>query len=207
MNKLAIIGASGHGKVVADAALSSLEWQEVVFFDDAYPHCKFLENWSVLGDTDTLIENHSLYGGIIVAIGNNVVRLQILRRLYEEGCNVVSIIHSSATLSPFADIGKGTVIMAGAVVNAYSSLGIGCVINTNAVVEHDCRLGDGVHISPGSVLAGNVCVGDRSWIGAGSCVRQQITIHNDVIVGIGGVVVQELTEEGTYVGNPVFKLK
>ena len=37
MKTLAILGASGHGKVVADAALSTGLWQEVVFYDDAWP--------------------------------------------------------------------------------------------------------------------------------------------------------------------------
>jgi hypothetical protein len=34
--RLAILGASGHGKVVADAA-GLAGWDEVVFFDDAWP--------------------------------------------------------------------------------------------------------------------------------------------------------------------------
>ncbi|MER2000634.1 MAG: acetyltransferase, partial [Lysinibacillus sp.] len=33
-NKLLIIGASGHGKVVADIALNVGEWEEISFLDD-----------------------------------------------------------------------------------------------------------------------------------------------------------------------------
>lgn len=36
MRKLAILGAGGHGKVVADTA-ECCGWEEVFFFDDAWP--------------------------------------------------------------------------------------------------------------------------------------------------------------------------
>ena len=36
-NSLAVLGAGGHGKVVADIARASGEWEDIVFFDDGYP--------------------------------------------------------------------------------------------------------------------------------------------------------------------------
>ena len=36
MNCLAILGASGHGKVVAEIA-ELQGWKKIVFFDDAFP--------------------------------------------------------------------------------------------------------------------------------------------------------------------------
>ena len=48
MKSLAILGASGHGKVIAETAHLS-GWTEIIFFDDAYPQCQFLENWKISG--------------------------------------------------------------------------------------------------------------------------------------------------------------
>ena len=48
MKRLALLGASGHGKVVADAALAG-EWDEVAFFDDAWPQRQRNGVWPVLG--------------------------------------------------------------------------------------------------------------------------------------------------------------
>ena len=39
MKRLAILGSSGHGKVMADTAECS-GWEEVVFFDDEFPQKK-----------------------------------------------------------------------------------------------------------------------------------------------------------------------
>lgn len=48
MKRLAILGASGHGKVVADAA-EACGWTEIIFFDDAWPSRTFNGFWSVFG--------------------------------------------------------------------------------------------------------------------------------------------------------------
>lgn len=203
--RLAILGASGHGKVVADAALASKVWNEVVFYDDAYPGISSVGPWPVVGDTDDLVKQQSLYSGAIIAIGNNELRLSKLQYLQHHRCPIVSVIHPKAIVSPYASIGDGTAVLAGAVVNPFSQIGRACIVNSNAIVEHDCVLGDGVHLSPGSALAGNVKIGRRSWIGIATSVRQQISIGDDIIVGAGSTVVKDLFETGTYIGVPAMK--
>jgi len=202
MTKLAILGASGHGKVVADAAILSENWSEIVFFDDAFPDVKYIENISVNGNIETLIENKKTFDGIVIAIGNNKTRTSKQYYLEQHGCNIVSIIHPSAVVSQSAKIGAGSVVMAGAVINAFSNIGKSCIINTNAVVEHDCFLSDGVHVSPGALLAGEVVVGACSWIGIGSSLIQQISIGDNITIGAGSVVVKDIIEPGIYFGNP-----
>ena len=44
MEKLAILGASGHGKVVADIA-QVCGWKSISFFDDAWPECRVNGVW------------------------------------------------------------------------------------------------------------------------------------------------------------------
>jgi sugar O-acyltransferase (sialic acid O-acetyltransferase NeuD family) len=205
MKRLAILGASGHGKVVADCA-EAAGWKDISFYDDAWPKCDRNGAWSVVGDTRALLNNFVDFDGVFIAIGDNATRYQKQQFFQLHGCNLVSIIHPKAVLSPYASVSEGTVLMAGAVVNPYSRIGEACVINSNAVVEHDCTLEYGVHISPGALIAGNVFVGSRTWIGIGSSVRQRITITSDVIVGAGTVVVKDITCKGTYIGNPAKKL-
>ncbi len=206
MRRLAILGASGHGKVIADAALLSNEWDKVEFFDDAHPDIKFVETWSVIGNTNDLIMQANQFQGVVVAIGSNDIRLCKQRYLSQSGCQITSIVHPSAIVSPRSTIHQGTVVMAGAVINPFSVIGEACIINTNSVIEHDCILSSGVHISPGCLLAGSVSVGSGSWIGIGASVKQLISICNNVIVGAGAIVVKNIKEQGTYVGNPARKL-
>lgn len=201
MKRLALLGASGHGKVVADAALAG-GWDAVEFFDDAWPQRQKNGPWAVMGDCATLLARLNAFQGVIVSIGDCAVRWDKHRALQAAGASLVSVVHPSAEVSRHAMLGTGTVVMAGAIVNIDTVVGQACIINTGATVDHDCRLGDAVHICPGAHLSGNVQVGNGSWVGVGAAVKQGIVIGERVMVGVGAVVVQAVAEGLTVVGNP-----
>jgi len=201
MKQLALLGASGHGKVVADAALAA-GWQVVVFFDDAWPGVSVNGHWPVLGGTAALLERLNEFDGVLVTIGNCAVRWQKQRTLQAAGARLATVVHPHACVSPFARLGAGTVVMGGAVVNVDAVVGEAGIINTGATVDHDCTLAHAVHISPGAHLSGNVTVGACSWVGVGATVRQGIRIGAGVIVGAGTVVVQRVADGLTVIGNP-----
>lgn len=198
--KLALLGASGHGKVIADAALLS-GWQ-VTFFDDAWPAVHWNGHWAVEGHTAALLARLAEFDGVIVAIGNCKIRWERQQLLHAAGARIATVIHPAATVSAYARIGAGSVVMAGAVVNVDSVLGDACIVNTGATVDHDCQLASGVHISPGAHLSGNVQVGDCSWVGVGAAVRQGVVIGAHATVGAGAVVVGPVAAGLTVVGSP-----
>lgn len=198
---LAILGASGHGKVLADIA-ELTGWKQIVFFDDAWPEKASNGAWQVIGDTQMLLNNINNYQGVIVAIGNNKVRQQKLQQLDSAGAKLITLIHPSATVSRYTKIGLGSVIVAGAVINPDCIIGSGAIINTCSSVGHDCTLGDAVHICPGARLAGGTEVDDRAWVGVGSSVRQLIKIGADAIIGAGSAVVKDVPASTTVMGVP-----
>ncbi|CAD5202331.1 acetyltransferase [Pseudomonas sp. FEN] len=201
MRRLAILGAGGHGKVVADTA-QCCGWDQVDFYDDAWPGVERNGCWSVVGDLATIYARLQDYQGVTVAIGNNTIRHFKLTALIGAGAPVVSLIHPAAVISQYSSVGLGSVVFAGAVVNVDTKIGIGAILNTGCSVDHDCILGDAVHVSPGARLAGAVSVGDRSWIGIGACVRQLIKIGADAIVGGGASVVNDVSDGMLVVGVP-----
>lgn len=201
MRRLAILGASGHGKVVADTA-EHCGWSNISFFDDAWPMVKRNSCWEVAGSGSDLILKLGQFDGVIVAIGNNKVREQKLLELQCHLAKLITLIHPFSFVSPYAVIGEGSVVFPGAVLNADAKIGLGGILNTGCSVDHDCSLGRSVHISPGARLAGNVKVGDRSWVGIGSSVRQLVSLGNDVVVGGGAVVVSDVGNGRTVVGVP-----
>ncbi|HEX4547900.1 acetyltransferase [Pseudomonas sp.] len=206
MKKLAVLGASGHGKVVADTAQCS-GWDQVDFYDDAWPGRVHNGVWHVVGDSAALLARFHEYQGVIVAIGNNAVRSTKLASLSDIDAPIVSLIHPKAFVSQYSSIGPGSVIFAGAVVNADAKIGRGAILNTGCSVDHDCILGDTVHVSPGARLAGAVSVGDRSWVGIGASVKQLITIGCDVVVGSGASVVSNVPDGVIVVGVPAKVIK
>lgn len=204
MKKLAVLGASGHGKVVADMA--ELLGYQVVFFDDAWPQLEANGHWPIVGDTAQLLSLTGEFAGAVVAIGNNRIRQDKLTLLADAGFNLPVLVHPKAYLSRYVVLGFGTVVFAGVVVNADSQVGSGVILNTGCTVDHDCVLGDAVHVSPGANLSGGVLVGARSWVGIGSSVRQLVTIGADVVVGAGAAVVKDVADSVTVMGIPARRL-
>ncbi|MCQ4290621.1 acetyltransferase [Pseudomonas stutzeri] len=206
MKRLAILGASGHGKVVADTA-ECCGWQSVDFFDDAWPDLQHNGVWPVVGGTSALVERLANYDGVVVAIGNNRIRYEKLRQLQSAGGRLTTLIHPAATVSRYANIEAGTVVFAGVVVNASAHVKQGVILNTGCSVDHDCVLGTAAHISPGARLAGGVQVGDESWVGIGASVRQLVKIGRCVVVGAGSAVVSDVLDNVTVAGVPAKRLR
>jgi len=205
MNRLAILGASGHGKVVADAALQA-GWQEIHFFDDAWPSLSANGPWHVAGSTQELLARSGEFDGVVVGIGNCLIRQKKIRVLRAANIQVVSVIHPHACVSPYARLGIGCVVLAGAVINIDAEIGAGCIVNTGATVDHDCRFFEAVHICPGAHLSGDVTVGERSWIGVGASVIQGVRIGADTVVGAGAVVINPVASGLTVAGCPAAPL-
>ncbi|MDN7131517.1 acetyltransferase [Halomonas sp. MC140] len=201
MKRLAILGASGHGKVVAETA-SQCGWQSIVFFDDAWPRLQHNGSWPVVGNTQTLITTLLDFDGVVVGIGNNRVRLEKTRHFKALHAPLIALVHPSAIVSNTVSLGAGSVVFAGAVIQIDSQLGEACIVNTRASVDHDCLLSDGVHICPGATLAGAVKVGEASWVGIGTCVKQLVNIGSNVTLGAGAAVIRDVPSGQTVIGVP-----
>lgn len=201
MKKLGIIGASGHGKVVADIAKKMGCYQEIVFFDDNADRVQ-CGDYPVAGKSQDIF--HFECDGF-VAIGNALVRQRLQEEMEKRGIYVPVLIHPAAVVAEDVQILPGTAIMAGAVINPGSVIGKGCIVNTCASVDHDNVLEDYVHVAVGAHIAGTVQIGHHTWVGAGATVSNNINICANCMIGAGTVVCKSIVEEGTYVGVPARK--
>ena len=189
MKKLYIYGASGHGLVVADIA-KAYGYDEIIFIDDGendYPSFEEIKDNNI---------------PIALGIGVNSIRKKLFERVEAAGFEIVTLIHTSATISSSITIGKGTVVMPQVVLNAKSTIGNGVILNTGSVIEHENVIGDFVHISPNVALAGNVTVDENTHIGIGSNVIQGVKIGGNCIIGAGSVIVTDIPDDVLCYGNP-----
>jgi sugar O-acyltransferase (sialic acid O-acetyltransferase NeuD family) len=207
MQKLLIIGASGHGKVVADAAFTGKEWNEIAFLDDRYSMMGNVLGRPVLNSVSQAVKYRDEYRFAVVAIGNNKRRMELHHNLELLGFQLATIVHPMAVIGMDVSIGAGSVVFANAVINVASEVGKSCIINTSSSIDHDCSLGDGVHVSPGASVAGGVVVGHRAWIGIGSSVTQCCKIEDDAVIGAGAVVIDNVRRNTTVVGVPAKPLE
>ncbi|MEI2364319.1 acetyltransferase [Priestia megaterium] len=199
-NKLLIIGASGHGRVIADIALKMNRWQSIAFLDDNLD-IKTSMGIEVIGKSSDAFKYVREYD-IFVGIGNNTIREKIQRNLEAEGATIPIVIDPNAVIGTQVKLGSGTVIMPGSVINCCTTVGKGCIINTGATIDHDNLIEDYVHISPGVHLAGTVKIGQGSWLGIGSVISNNLNVTSSCMIAAGAVVVKDITETGTYMGVP-----
>jgi sugar O-acyltransferase (sialic acid O-acetyltransferase NeuD family) len=200
-DRLIVIGSGGHAKVVIEAALASQPGREIIVLDDADgTRDRSVLGIRVLGGRGEL---DSLRGSpVIVAVGGNEARADLVLWLRGQGHSLESVIHPKATVADSVKLGEGVFVSAGAIVIAEARIGHGAIINTGATVDHDCDIGEAAHIAPGVHLCGNVRVGARTLVGVGSSVRPGISIGDDVVIGAGSVVVHDLAGPGTFAGAP-----
>lgn len=207
-NKLAVVGASGHGKVIADIA-EQIGFI-VNFYDDAYPSKTYIEHWPIHGTCADLIalnNTSTTPNDVVVAIGNNNIRQQKIQLLQQNNFNLITLIHPTAVISQYATIAQGSVVFAGAIINAFANIGIGCIVNTSAIIEHDCAIGDFTHICPNTALAGGVIIGSKSWVGIGSQIKQLIVIGDNCMIGAGSTVIKNIPDNVTAFGSPAVPKK
>lgn len=190
---LSIIGAGGHGKVVADIAYAC-GYRDIAFYDQAWPQKTKNGAWKIVG------KPQNLFGAVACAVGDNVARARIMSAYDQK--NLLILLHPSVIISPSAVIAAGTVAAAGVIVNADAQIGVGVILNTASSVDHDCTIGDYVHVSPGVRLAGNVSVGSGAWIGLGAVIREGVTIGENAMIAAGAVVVSDVAPDARVAGVP-----
>ncbi len=197
MSKIAVYGASGHGKVVADIAKRN-GYKDIIFIDDG-------DNEFMSFETFTQEFTHFLH--IALGIGDNQTRSKIFEKVEKSEYEIVTLIDPSAIISPSVEIESGTVVMAGAIINCDVNIGQGVIINSAAVIEHDTKIDKYSHVCPNVSLAGEVKIGSFTHVGIGSCVIQNISIGDNVLVGAGSVVINNIENNSLVVGNPAHKIK
>ena len=151
MNRLVLIGASGHGKVCADVA-EKAGYKKIFFLDDNR-ELSFCAGYQVVGPTEDFKKylNHST--SFFVAIGNPDIRQRITEEIEKENGQIATLVHPNAIIADDVEIGDGSVVMAGTVLNPGAAIGKSVIINTAATVDHDCHIGNYAHISVGAHIA------------------------------------------------------
>ncbi len=200
-NELIIIGAGGHAKSVASIA-KSLNFNVIGYLDD------FSNASYVIGKLSNInLYKHLPFAFGIGGINNLIYRFEILQNLKKFWHLFINLISPYALCSENLKIGIGNTIHPFVFINSDVQIGNFCIINTRATIEHDCIIGDNVHISTSAVLNGNVKIGNHVFIGSGSLIKNNVQIADNIIIGMGSVVLNDLLEPGTYVGNPLKKIR
>lgn len=201
MSGILILGAGGHGKVVAELTLLTNKWDKVAFLDDR-DNLDEVNNIPVIGKLCQFKLFKDEYQSAVVAIGNNSLRIKWIERLTNAGFKTPVLVHPFSFISKTSTLGEGTVVMAGVVINSNTSIGKGCIINTSSSIDHDSVINDGVHISPGVHIGGAVTIEKYTWVCIGSTIINNINIRSNVVVAAGSVVKNSIPDNVLVAGVP-----
>ncbi|WP_298247487.1 acetyltransferase [uncultured Christiangramia sp.] len=197
----ALVGYSGHGCVVGEAAI--LQGFELKYYLNktelqlnpyklqylGFEGSKEFQCWNIEFDC-------------VLAIGDNSIRRRTAELLLSRNKVLLNVVHPKAAISKYFVQGMGNYIGANVTVNPFVNVGNYCILNTGCIIEHDCVIGDSVHIAPGAVLAGGVVVGNNSFVGANSVIKEGTIIGENVTIGAGSVVLRNVENNKRIVGNP-----
>jgi sugar O-acyltransferase (sialic acid O-acetyltransferase NeuD family) len=203
--RVVIVGAGGHGQVVADALASAArlgaDTEPIGFVDDNPSLAGYtLLGLPVLGQIDSLPQ--IAHDGVIVAIGDNAIRRSVFNKLAARTERFAVARHPSAIVADSVEIGRGTMICAGAIINPGTVIGANVILNTRCSIDHHNRIGDHVHIAPGVCTGGDVRVDVGVLVGIGAVVMPGRTIRAGSTVGAGALVQQDVLEGTVVVGVP-----
>ena len=178
-SSIIIIGASGHGKVVADIAKKN--GYETIVFLDKDESKKKCGPYPVIGNDYMLPQ---LSGDIIIAIGNASIRQALQESIDEK--RIATLIHPSAV------IGKGCII------NTCASIDHDCVIHDYAHISIGVHLagrvsvGKSSWVGAGATISNDLSVVGDCMIGAGAVVVKNIE-QPGTYVGVPAVKINDIT--------------
>jgi sugar O-acyltransferase (sialic acid O-acetyltransferase NeuD family) len=211
MEKIIIVGSSGHAKVVADIVECEGRYAIAGLLDRFRQPGERAFGYPILGreeDLPRLIGRFALHGGLI-AVGDNFIRATIasnVRELCPE-LYFVNAIHPSATVAKNVRVGAGTVVMAGAVLNPGAGVGQFCILNTKSSLDHDSVMEDFASLAPGATTGGNCRIGHGAAIGIGATLIHGIHVGEHTVVGAGATVITSLEERCLAYGTPATMIR
>lgn len=201
---LVLIGAGGHGRVLA--ALLRASGHSVLGVCDPKLVEQAVSRWEnldVLGDDSALNLLPPDRVALVLGVGQlvaNTFRERLYASLRARGYMFPALVHPSAWAAPGVVLGEGVQVMAGAVIQPGCEIGENTIVNTRAGVDHDCRIGRDVHIAPGATICGTVTVEDGAFIGAGATVIQGLNVGKCAVVGAGVTLARSLPPSKTILG-------
>jgi len=203
--RVLILGAGGHGLVVADILLCAHRAGGVAvpigYLDDA-PTLRGQSRLGlpILGPLEQL--DGVPHDGVIVAVGDNATRQKLYEQLRQRGERFATGVHPRSVIASDVQVGPGTMVCAGAIVNPGSVVGQNVILNTGCSVDHHNCIGDHVHIAPGAHLGGDVSIGEGTLVGIGATVMPQRQVGDWAVVGAGSVVHSDLPDKVVAAGFP-----
>ena len=208
---IVILGSGAHGVDILDSLLEcnriSERYRPLGFLDDRTQGS--VRGLPVLGRLADVTQFDSEVQ-FVTAIGSSTsyrAKPPLLEKLSLPPERWATVVHPSASLSQWAKLGRGCVVLQQCTLSAACELGDQVVLLPGCRISHDARVEDYNILATGVILSGHVHVGRNCYLGAGSLVRERLRLGEGCLVGMGSVVVKPVGPGEVVAGNPARPLK
>ena len=208
MKNLILVGGGGHCKSVIDVA-ESAGYTILGVLDLPSEVGKKVLDYEVIGVDDD-IPHYVDKAEFIITVGqikDALLREKLHNKIVSVGGRLATIVASTAYVSKYAVLGRGTVVMHKAFVNAEVVIKESCIINTFANIEHSAEIGSFTHISTGAMVNGDCKVGSHVFLGSQSVMLNGTSISDNNVIAAGSFVRKSIKKSGIYAGNPARLMK
>ena len=210
MRPIILIGGGGHCISCIDVVEQTGLYQIIGILDLPEKLGQKVLNYSVIGTENELERFLPECSDFLITVGqikSSKLREIIFHKVIRAGGNLPVIISPLAFVSPNAKIEEGSVIMHHALVNSCATIGKACILNTKSLIEHEAKIGNFCHISTASVINGQASIGDSCFIGSNTVVANNINVVGNTLIAAGSQVLKSIETPGTYIGQPLRKIR
>lgn len=210
--RLVIIGAGGYGHEVAGYASEIF-----LAHEDFESSICFLDNWD---GVESEVSQWKLHNNesfcrreddtFVIAVGDPDLRRSLRTAYKGHKFNWGTLIHPTAHVSPYADIGEGCIVGPFCTVSYGACVGTHVSLNSYCGIGHHSKIGDYSVVSPKALIAGKAELKSSTFIGSGAVVTPGKVVGFGAKVAAGAVVYRNVRDNHTVMGNPaksIFKNK
>lgn len=162
----------------------------------------------IIGDEEELFSSDLSGKLFAISVGDNEIRATIYEKIISCGGYVPTLIHPTAVVSKYVELGDGVVIHANSVVSPDVVIGDNSVVSSNDLVTHGSRIGKHCFIASNVVLGAYVNMHDYGFVGSGATVisGKVSYLGSKSLVGAGAVVTKSVEANERVAGNPAKRI-
>lgn len=204
MKRLAIIGSSDLGQLIAYHAMADSHYEVIGFYDD-YKEENTVNEIKILGKTSLIEKDFKLDKFDCLMLGIGYKHMNFRKLIFDKYIGSIpfgTIIHTSCYVDKSAIIKEGCFLLPGCILDRNVYLNENVLLNTGCVIAHDSIIESNTFLSPCVSVAGFVNIGECCNIGINTTIIDNINISSNVQTGGGSVIIRNIDLPGLYVGNP-----